>query len=102
MWESVVQLDACEVGQGEQENAHRTSEEEQADGSKVVAILGRKAAEQRLSLLKMLKSAVALDRSRNLEPGSAQQADPFANLAVEGNHCLRPQENVVVRPAARG
>src|SRR2546422_3897756 len=101
MREYVVQLDGSEVEQGEQENAGPACEEEQADGSKVVAVLGRKAAAQGLPRPEVVESAVALDRSRNLETRGAQQADPFANLAVKGNHHLRPEQDVVVRPAAR-
>src|SRR5258708_5451025 len=97
-----VQLDGSEVEQGGQENAHPACEEEQADGSKVVAVLGRKAAAQGLPRPEVVESAVALDRSRNLETRGAQQADSFANLAIEGNHHLRPEEDVVARPAARG
>src|SRR6266478_6655593 len=102
MRQYVVKLDAGEVEQGEQENAHPPCEEEQADGSKVIPILGRKAAAQRLPGPEMVESAVALDGSWNLETRGAQQADPFANLAVEGNHHFRPEEDVVVRLAACG
>src|SRR5947209_16078937 len=102
MRQYVVQLDGSEVEQGEQENAHPACEEEQADGSKVVAVLGRKAAAQGLPRPEMVESAVTLDRSRNLETRGAQQADLFANLAVEGNHHLRPEEDVVARPATHG
>src|SRR5438132_5390291 len=102
MREYVVQLDGSEVEKGEQENARPACEEEQADGSKVVAVLGRKAAAQGLPRPEMVESVVALDRSRNLETRGAQQADSFANLAIEGNHHLRPEEDVVARPAARG
>src|SRR2546426_6563927 len=101
MREYVVQLDGSEIEQGEQENAHPACEEEQADGSKVVAVLGRKAAAHGLPRPEMVESAVALDGSRNLETRGAQQADPFANLAVEGNHHFRPEEAAVVRPTAR-
>src|SRR5213593_4653607 len=101
MREYVVQLDGSEVEQGEQENAYPTREEEQADGSKVIPILGRKAAVQRLPRPEMIELGVTLDGARNLETRGAQQADPFAHLAVEGNHHLRPEEDVVVRPAAR-
>src|SRR3989441_10922842 len=102
MREYVVQLDSGEVEQGEQENAYPTREEEQAYGSKVIPILGRKAAAQRLPRPEMIELGVTLDGARNLETRGAQQADPFAHLAVEGNHHLRPEEDVVVRPAARG
>src|SRR2546427_9544715 len=46
----------------------------------------------------MVESHVALNGSRNLETRSAQQADPFANLAVERNQYLRPEEDVVAGP----
>src|SRR2546430_1598590 len=49
----------------------------------------------------MVESHVALNGSRNLETRSAQQADPFANLAVERNQYLRPEEDVVAGPATR-
>jgi len=49
----------------------------------------------------MVESQVALHRSRNLETRSAQQADPFANLAVERNQHLRPEEDIVAGPATR-
>src|SRR3989449_9997390 len=83
MRQYVVQLDGSEVEQGEQENAHPACEEEQADGSKVVAVLGRKAAAQGLPRPEMVESAVALNRARNLEGRGAQQPHAFANLAVE-------------------
>src|SRR5882724_594515 len=47
MREHVVQLDASEVEQGEQENTHPPCEEKQADGSKVIPILGHKAVAKR-------------------------------------------------------
>src|SRR5262245_18997214 len=49
----------------------------------------------------MVESLVALDGSRNLETRRAQQADAFANLAVERNQDLRPEEDVVAGPATR-
>src|SRR5882724_1443471 len=51
----VVQLDGSEVEQCEQKNAHPAGEEEQADGSKVVAVLGRKAAAQGLPRPEMVE-----------------------------------------------
>src|SRR5437899_9362628 len=61
----VVQLDAGEVEEGEQESAYPTCEEEQADGSKVITVLGRKAAAQRLPRLEMVELSVALYGARN-------------------------------------
>jgi hypothetical protein len=102
MREYVVQLDGGEVEQREQKNAHPTCEEEQADGSKVIPILGRKAAAQRLPRPEMVELGVTLDGARNLETRGAQQASPLAHLPVEGNHHLCPEEDVVARPAASG
>src|SRR5207302_1870257 len=59
-------------------------------------------AAQRLPPPEMVEPGVTLDGARNLETRGAQQADPFADLAVEGNHHLRPEEDVFARPAARG
>src|SRR5205085_2328341 len=50
----------------------------------------------------MVKLGVTLDGARNLETWGAQQASPLADLAVEGDHHLRPEEDVVARPATRG
>src|SRR5256885_5849001 len=45
-WKHVVELDGGQVEQGEQEDAQPPCEEENADGLKVAAILGRQAAAQ--------------------------------------------------------
>src|SRR5262245_1840151 len=50
----------------------------------------------------MVESAVTLNGSRYLETRGAQQPDSLADFAVEWNHHLRPQENVVACPAACG
>src|SRR2546426_785683 len=77
MWKYIVQFDGGQVEEGEQEDAHPPCDEENSDGLKVASILCREAAAQRLPRLEMVESHVALDRTRNLETGRAQEADPF-------------------------
>src|SRR5207247_10455370 len=68
----------------------------------VEPVLCGKNAAQRLPRPEMVESAVALDGARNLEGRRAQQANPFANLAVERNHHLGGEEAVVPGPPSRG
>src|SRR2546425_7907529 len=102
MGKHIVHFDGGEVEHGEQEDAHPPREEEEADSPQVIPILSRKAAAQCLARPEIVELGVPLDGPRNLETRGAQQAHPLANLAVERNHHLRPEEDVVARPAARG
>src|SRR6266540_3793399 len=102
VWKHIGTLERGQVEEGEQEDAYPPCEEENTDGLKIAAILCREAAAQRLPRPEMVESHVALNGSRNLETRSAQQADPFADLAVERNQHLGAEEDVVTRPAARG
>src|SRR5438874_5361069 len=102
MGKRIVQLEGGEVERREHEDADPACEEEETDGPQVIPILYRKAAAQRLPRPEMVELRVTLNGARNLETGGAQQAEPFAPLAVERNHHLRPEEDVVARAAARG
>src|SRR5262249_39783473 len=88
----IEELEGHQVDDRDQEDADPSCEEEDSDGSKVEAILCAEAAAERVPRPEMVESAVALDRSRNLEGRGAQQAHPLAKLAVERNHHLRPEE----------
>src|SRR6266540_1576124 len=93
VWQHLVELEGGEVEDREAEDSHPAGEEENADGSKVVPVLCRQAAAQRLPCPEMVESAVTLDGSRNLEARRAQEADPFANLADERDHHLRAEQD---------
>src|SRR5256885_16920425 len=96
-WKHVVELDGGQVEQGEREDAQPPCEEENADGLKVAAMLGRQAAAQCFPRPQMIESHVALDRTRDLETWGAQQADPFTDLSVERNQHLGSEKDVVDR-----
>src|SRR5207245_1111048 len=96
-----VKIEGDQVEYRDQEDTQPPCEEENADGQNVVPILCGKASAQRIPRPEMVESAVTLNRSRNLEARGAQQADPFANLAIERNHRLCREEAVVARPASR-
>src|SRR5439155_6734895 len=102
MWKHIVKFEGGQVEYREEEDAYPFREEENTDSPNIVPILCREAAAQRLPRPEMVEPAVTLNGSRNLETRGAQQADRFANLAVERHHHLRPEEDVVSRPAARG
>src|SRR6266850_1826141 len=78
-----VKLEGSQVEQRDQKDAQPAGEEENADSPNVVAVLRRKAAAELVPRPEMVESAVTLNRSRNLEARRAEQADPFANLALE-------------------
>src|SRR5207302_2879190 len=102
MAKRIVQFEGSEVEHSEQQEAHPSRQKEDADSPQVIPILRRKAAAQGLPRPEMVELGVSFDGPRNLEARGAQQAHPLANLAVERNHRLRAEENVVARPAARG
>ena len=56
---------------------------------------------QRFPRPEMVESAVAFDGPRNLKGWRAQQAHPFANLAIDGDHHLGPEQAVLARSATR-
>src|SRR2546421_5847579 len=83
-----VKLEGSQVEQRDQKDAQPAGEEENTDSPNVVPVLRRKAAAELVPRPEMVESAITLNRSRNLEARRAEQADPFANLAVERNDTL--------------
>src|SRR5207249_9597617 len=97
----VEKLEGGQVDEHDQQDAQPTCEQENADRPKVEPALCGKAAAQRLPGSEMVESAVALDGPWNLEGRRAQQAHPFASLAVDRDHHLDREEAVVGRPCSR-
>src|SRR2546427_4622784 len=98
---AVEKLEGGQVDEHDQEDPQPPCGQENADRPKVEPVLCGQAAAQRFPRPEMVESAVALDGPRNLEGWRAQQAHPFANLAVDRDHHLGPEEAVVARPAPR-
>src|SRR5947208_1054978 len=64
--------------------------------------MSRQPSTQRLPRPQMVESAVALDRTRNLEGRRTQQAHSVTDVAVERNHRLDPEQTVAGRRCSRG